>query len=76
MESEKVLKAIFVIVFNLVLINAFPSKEVPRTDIKPGEMIRVNETVKRTSSYNTNFPWDTFCTDFQVPDLTVRKLLM
>jgi len=76
MESEKVFKAIFVIIFNLMLINALPSKELPRTDIKPGEIYRVNETVKQISSYNENFPWDTFCTDFNVPDLTVRKLLM
>lgn len=78
MESENFFKVIFVIVFNLMLINALPSKELRRMDIKPGEINRVNVTAKRTyvKSYVENFPWDTFCTDFQVPDLTVRKLLM
>lgn len=77
MESLKVFKIIFVIVFNLMLINALPSKELRHTDIKPGEINRVNATVKKTNAKSYDgFPWDTFCTDYQVPDLTVRKLLM
>ena len=76
MESEKVFKVIFMIVFNLMLINALPSKVLPSMDIKPGEIHRVNETVKQKYRYVENFPWDTFCVDFQVPELTVRKFLM
>ncbi|XP_070501942.1 probable chitinase 10 [Chironomus tepperi] len=64
MKSE----VIFVFVFNLMLVNALPAIELNRTDIKPAEINRVNDTVIK--KYNENFPWDTFCTDFRVPDLT------
>lgn len=66
MKRAEVLKILFVLFLNLVSINATAANR--KIEIVPEKLHPFNKTALK---YRGDFPWDTYCEDFNVEDGTV-----